>query len=260
MFVQCLKTPKVRRWYTLVSVICCAKLRHGDKAACMVRNYIIKTASVVLLIGFACGLAGQVELIKPGVSLMSDATSLWPRLLTLHVWATAISLVVICLSTISLIGDRDTSGQWAIWLGFGTIPLLFGVLINLMLTNVQSPDSYLTDTTYVTAIRHAYGTAVLMVALGGLSAWQRMKFEGLPLKISFGFALLITGSGVALSLFQTQLGLNGLPKRYLDYPIEFAPLQFYSGVAAIACFFLSAVYVILLWRHSDRKTGAEEVF
>lgn len=113
----------------------------------------------------------------------------------------------------------------------------------------------------VTANRHAYGTAVLLVALGGLSALQRVKFESLSLKISFGFALLITVSGVALVLLQAQLGLYGLPRRYIEYPIEFAPLQFYSSIAAITCFFLSAFYVILLWRHSNKKTGTiEEVF
>jgi len=225
----------------------------------MIRDYIVKAASLLLLVGLACGLAGQVELIKPRISFMSP--SLWPPLLTLHVWGTAISLVVICLSTISLIRDKTTLGQWAIWLGFGTVPLLFGLLINLMLTNVQSPDNYLTDTYLVTANRHAYGTAVLLVGLGGLSALQRVRFESLSLKLSFVFALLIAGSGVALTLLQAQLGLNGLPRRYMDYPSEFAPLQFYSSVAAIICLFLSAAYVILIWRHSDKKTGTiEEVF
>jgi len=225
----------------------------------MVRNYIIKTASLLLLVGLACGLAGQVELIKPRISFMSP--TIWPQLLTLHIWATSISLVIICLSTISLIRDRKTFRQWGVWLGFGTVPLLLGALINLMLANVQSPDSALKDTVLITANRHAYGTAVLLVALGGLSALQRMKFESLSLKVSFSFALLITISGVLLVLLQASLGLNGVPRRYIDYPIQFAPLQFYSSVAAITCFCLSAFYVILLWQHSNKKAGTiEEVF
>jgi len=224
----------------------------------MVRNYIIKIASLLLLIGLAAGLAGQIELMKPGISFMSP--DLWIKILPLHVWATAISLILISLSTISLIRDKAALGQWAIWLGLGAVPLLFGLLINLMLSNVQSHDSYLTDTTFLTANRHAYGTAVLLVALGGLSALQKVKFKSLSLKFSFGFASSITFSGVAFVFLQVRLGLHGLPRRYIDYPIEFAPLQFYSSVAAIACFFLSAVYVILLWRHSDKKAGAEEVF
>ena len=219
----------------------------------MIRGYIVKIASLLLLVGLACGLAGQVELIKPRISFMN--LSLWSRLLTLHVWATVISLVVICLSTISLIRDRTTLGQWAIWLGFGTVPFLFALFMNLILINAQSPDSFLTGTYFVTANRHAYGTAVLLVTLGGLSAWQRVRFESLSLKISFVFALLIAGSGSALAFLQYQLGLLRMPRKYIDYPIEFAPFQFYSSVAAIVCFFLSAVYVMLLLWHSDKKRG-----
>lgn len=216
----------------------------------MIRDYSVKTACLVMLIGFACGLAGQVELMKPGISFLNP--DLWIKLLPLHVWATTLSLVVIVLSTISLIGERATLGQWAIWLGFATIPLLSGGMINLMLLNVGSPESYLRDTYYVTANRHAYGTAGLLVALGGLSALQRMKFKSLPLKVSFGFALLITGSGVAMVYLQAALGLRGIVRRFIDYPNEFAPLQFYSSVAAIICFSLSAIYVILLWRSSKK--------
>jgi len=242
-----------------MSIIRYEKLLLGVTVTHMVRDYIIKTASVLLLLGFVCGFVGQAELMTPGVSFLSD--SLWVQILPLHIWATAISLVVICLSTFSLILNRKTFGQWAIWFSFAAVPTLFGILINVVLANVDSPDSYLTDTYYITANRHAYGTAVLLVALGGLSALQRVRFESVPLKISFVFALLITSSGVALALLQAQLGLNGTPRRYIDYPVEFAPLQFYSSVAAMACFFLSAVYVILLWRYSNKRLGTiEEVF
>lgn len=225
----------------------------------MTRVSIIKISVLLLFIGLLCGLTGQVELMKPRVSFLSE--SLWPQLLTVHVWATAISLTVICLSTISLVRDKTTIGQWAIWLGFAIVPILFGVLINLVLANAQSPNNFLADTVYITANRHAFGTAGLLFALGGLSAFQTVNFERFPLKISFAFALLISGSGVALAVLQCILGLNGLPRRYIDYPVEFASFQFYSSIAAISCFLLSAVYIILLWRHSyKRSSRLEEVF
>jgi len=238
--------------------MCCVKRLHRVTVSNMVREYIVKTASLFLLIGLICGLAGQVELIQPRVSFMRP--SLWPHLLTLHIWATTISLVVICLSTFSLIRDRTTFGQWAIWLGLGILPFLLGVVINLMLTNVETSNRFLMDTVLVTSNRHAFGTAALMFALGGLSALQRVKFVGLSFKISFVFALLIAASGFILSLLQSRLGSYGLPRGYIEYPIEFAPLQFYSSVAAIACFILSVIYVIVLWQHSDDKIGVGEVF
>lgn len=222
----------------------------------MIREYTVKTASLLLLVGLIIGLAGQVELLKPGISFMSP--ELWGQILPLHVWVTVISLMVICLSTISLIRDKTTLGQWAIWFGLATIPLLYGGVISLMLLNVGGPDSYLSDSYFMTANRHAFGTAVLLVALGGLSALQRVKFKSVPLKVSFGFALLITGSGVAAASLQATLGLNGLPRRYIDYPAEFAPLHFFSGIAAIFCVFVSAIYVILLWRHRDEKLSMGE--
>lgn len=222
----------------------------------MTRVNIIKVAVLLLFIGLACGLIGQVELMKPRVSFLSE--TLWPQLLALHIWATAISLLVICLSTISLIRDKTTIGQWAIWFGFALVPILFGVLINLVLANAQSPDNFLTDTVYVTANRHAFGTAGLLFALGGLSAFQRVEFEGLSLRVSFSFALLISGSGVALAFLQSIAGLNGMARRYIDYPDVFAPILFYSSIAAIACFVLSAVYIILLWRHSYKKLSKIE--
>jgi len=217
----------------------------------MVRDYIVKAASLLMIVGFSAGVVGQAELLKPGISYMNF--SLWDKILTVHIWATPVSLAAICLSTISLIRDRRALGQWAIWLGFCAVPLLFGVLINVILANVQSPESALFDTVYLTANRHAYGTAALLVALGGLSALQKVKSKYLSFKVSFGFAFLISCSGVALAFLQARLGMQGMPRRYIDYPHEFAQSQFYSSIAAMTCFTLAAIYVMLLWRCPDEK-------
>jgi len=225
----------------------------------MVRDYIVKTACLLMLIGFTTGIIAQVELMKPGISFMSEA--FWLQLIDLHAWATTISLIAICMSTISIIRHRITLEQWAVWLGFSAVPVLFGLYMHLMQINARVENNYLTDTTYLTACRHAYGTAGLLAALGGLSALKKMKFENLSLKTSFGFALLITTCGIALSILQASLGVFGMPRGYIDYPIGFAQLQFYSSVAAIACFSLSIIYLFLLWRHSDEQIEkVEEVF
>jgi len=224
----------------------------------MVRDYIITIACVLMLLGFAAGITTQVELLRPGV-LFLDA-HIWSQIVTLHVWATIISIVVICLITIPLIRHKKTFGQWAIWLGFSIFPLLYGLLVTLIFNNAPS-DTLLEDTVLLTAKRHAYGTAALLVALGGLSALQKVRLKNLLLKTSFGFALLITGSGIALAIYQTQLGVTGIPRGYNDYPQNFAQVQFYSSLAGIVSLSLSAIYVILLWRCSDKKTEKiEDVF
>ena len=225
----------------------------------MIRDYLIKIAVLFLLLGFICGLIGQVELMKPRVSFLTE--TIWPQLLFVHMWATSISIAVISLGTISLILDKRTLGQWAIWIGFAVIPFLFGLLINLVLANVQTANNYIIGTVYVTANRHAYSTTGLLIALGGLSALQSVNLERFPLKISFIFALLISGSGVTLAFLQSILGFNGMVRRYIDYPDAFASLQLYSSIAAISCFLLSTIYIVLLWRHSSKKAvGVEGVF
>ena len=201
-----------------------------------------------MLVGFAAGIAVQVELLKPGIKFVNLST--WSQLVMLHALATPISLIVICLSTISLVRHRNTLGQWAIWLGFCTVPVLLGILMTVI---AQPLGNTLTDTIYITTQRHAYGTAILLVALGGLSALSKIKLKTIPLKISFCFAFLITTSGVILTVMQARLSLIGMPRGYIDYPNEFALFQFYASVAAITCFCLSALYVILLWGHKIKK-------
>jgi len=222
----------------------------------MLRDSIIKTACLLMLFGFTTGIITQVELMKTGTSFMSQ--SVWSLLLFLHVWATTIALVAILLCTISFIRHRATFGQWAVWLGFCTVPVLFGILLHFIYISAQAEDSYLEHTTFLTAYRHAYGMTVLLAAIGGLSALKKMKCPNLSFKTSFGFAFLITTSGITMTALQAGLGLNGLPRRYIDYPYAFAHLQLYSSIAAIGCFSFSTIYIILLWRLSDEKI--EEVF
>lgn len=225
----------------------------------MVRDYIVKAACLLTLVGFAAGVAGQIELITPGILFLDP--SVWPLLLNVHIWATTISLITICLSTLPLVRHRILAGHFAIWMGPAVVPLLLGLVISLMLFNVQSSENYLADTTYLTASRHAYGTVGLMVSLGGLSAFYRMSHENFSLKFSFIFAPLIMISGTALASFQAVLGLSGFPRRYIDYPKEFAQLQFYSGISSLACLGLSIVFLIILWRYSKKHSkNVEGVF
>lgn len=207
--------------------------------------------------GFAAGIILQIELLKPGISFLNQ--SIWPHLITLHIWASAISLLIICLSTLSFLRQKETWGLWSIWLGFSIVPILFGVLLQLMLKN-SPPNNYLSDTLFTTAYRHAFGIAVLLAALGGLSAASKMKRKMISLTVAFGFAGLITAAGTILIVLQARVGTNGIARRYIDYPVEFAALQFNSGIAAIACLSLCAAYVVYLWRCPVKTVKAAEVF
>ena len=219
----------------------------------MVRYYIVSAACVFALFGFAAGIAGQIELLKPRIVFMSGEA--WLHLLPIHAWITSVSIAIICLSTIALIRDKTTRPQWVIWLGLAIIPLLYGLLLTYTFAKISSGDQFLIDTTFETARRHAYGSVALMIALGGLSAMQSTRLKTIPLGVSFCFAVLISLSATAMAGMQASLGVMGLPRAYIDYPIEFSSLQFYSGIAAIMCLSLSTMYVLLLWRYTRKHNN-----
>jgi len=224
----------------------------------MLRETVLRAACLLLFIGLAAGFILQIELLKPGVSFLND--SVWPKLLTLHIWATPLSLLAICLSTMSFVRHKETWGLWGIWLGFCLVPIAFGVLLQFILSNSPNESYYLSVSLFVTAYRHAFGIAILMAAFGGLSAVNKMKSKRVSRKISFGFALSITATGIALTTIQAGIGINGLPKGYIDYPYAFAPAQFLTGIAAMTCMGLSAAYLVYLWRCPSEVKKMEEVF
>ena len=224
----------------------------------MLRQYILNGACFSLLISFAIGMIVQLELLRPGIQFLNEA--IWIQLLSLHRWLTPISIVIICLSTISLIRHKRTFGLWAIWLGFSLLPLLYGLLTQLILSNMAK-DAYFHDTVYLTANRHAYGMALLMVALAGLSAFKKMRQEKLSLITASIFAFLISVSAVIMAFCQAALGASGMPRQYADYPNEFAPLQFIASLSGMICLSLASIYVILMWRRPAKESDTvKEVF
>lgn len=214
----------------------------------------MKAATLLMGLGLLCGLAGQIELLRPGILFMGP--EMWPNILNLHIWITTLAAIVICVSAVTVMSGQGAAAQWAIWFGFALLPLLIGALINVNLRNTVPVDSYLSDTYYVTAGRHAFGLALLLVTLGAFSAVERAKSKRLSLIVTLIFAFLITASGIAMVLFQAGLGLNGLPRKYIDYPEAFAQGHFFAGLGAIACLGGSAAYIMLLWRFS--KDGTDE--
>lgn len=224
----------------------------------MAREYILKFACGFLFVGLAAGLIGQIELMSPGTLFLSEAA--WLPILKLHVWATSISLCVICAFTVPLLRHKITALYWIVWGASAVLPLSNGLVIQLMLSNAGA-DAYLNDTVYVTANRHAYGIVGLCFALGGLSAWQKMKGKSVPLKFTIPIAILVTLSALMLIITQAALGLNGMPSRYIDYPQEFAQSQFFVSLAAIICLSLAGLYLGLLWgRPDERAANLNDVF
>lgn len=224
----------------------------------MVRDYILQFACGLLFIGLATGLIGQIELMRPGVLFLSESAYL--RLVQAHLWATALSLGIICLVTLPMVRRKGTARYWIVWGLAAVLPFLIGLVTQSTLSTAVA-DAYLHDTVYATANRHAYGIVALCFALGGISAWQTGNGKSVPLKITIPIAVLISVSALVLIIFQASLGLNGMPRHYSDYPQAFAPVQFYASLAAIMCLGLVGLYLVLLWRRPDESAAyLDDVF
>jgi len=203
----------------------------------MTSDYILKSACGLLFIGLVAGLIGQIELMKPGIMFLSEAA--WVPILKLHIWATSISLCVICAFTLPLLRRKITVGYWIVWGAAAVLPLLIGSTANW----------------------HAFGVVGLSIALGGISAWQKMKGKSVPLKITIPIAILVSLSTIIFIIAQARLGVYGMPRRYVDYPEAFAQLQFVVSLSAIICVSLAGLYLVLLWRRPDERAAyLDDVF
>ena len=218
----------------------------------MTSDYILKSACGLLFIGLVAGLIGQIELMKPGIMFLSEAA--WVPILKLHIWATSISLCVICAFTLPLLRRKITVGYWIVWGAAAVLPLLIGLVLQLMLSTAVA-GSFLHDSVYATANWHAFGVVGLSIALGGISAWQKMKGKSVPLKITIPIAILVSLSTIIFIIAQARLGVYGMPRRYVDYPEAFAQLQFVVSLSAIICVSLAGLYLVLLWRRPDERAA-----
>ncbi|MBD2899210.1 putative cytochrome c oxidase subunit 1 [Actinomadura sp. RB99] len=131
---------------------------------------------------------------------------------------------------------------WAI--GF-LVTFLFGGLTGVILAS-PAMDFHLTDSFFVVAHMHyvLFGTVVFAM-FGGFYFWWP-KMTGKMLDETWGkihFWTLFVGFHTTF-LVQHWLGAEGMPRRYADYPRQFATLNLVSSIGA---FILGASTFAFLW-------------